>query len=250
MPGSISRKPDFKVAFFSFLAAATFWLMNALNKDGYTTKLDYPLDIKYNDTLYIPTTPLPKQISVNVSGNGWTLFKRQWSLNTLPLEYEILQPLKAKFINTSALTDMVAEQVKDLKINYVVTDTLEIDFDKKISKKIRIEVDSLGINLRKPYVVSSLINITPRTILATGPESLIKSLDNTFTIAIPIKKIDSDFDNDIPLEFPQNTNLSFSHSKVQVSFEVATLQIPIEDLPKPTPKVVKEPKKAKKKSKK
>lgn len=247
MSSKPSTKPDFKLALICLTAATLFWLMNALNKDGYTTKLGYPLKVEFDDSLYIPTTVLPKQISVNVSGNGWTLFRKQFDLNALPLVYPINQPLRTKFINTASLTDLMSDQIKDLKINYVVTDTLELDFDRKITRQIRIEVDSMGINLRKPYVVSSLINITPRKIMVTGPEDAVNGLDGIWLVKIPVKRIDSDYDSELNLDYTKTQGLSLSHDKVQVSFEVDALQSPIIEVPKVVIKPKVEAKKSKKK---
>jgi hypothetical protein len=247
MSSKQSSKPDLKVAILSVLAATLFWLMNALNKDGYTTKLGYPLKVEFNDSLYIPTMVLPKQISVNVSGNGWTLLRRQFAINALPLIYPIKQPLKTKFINTASLTDLMSDQIKDLKVNYVATDTLELDFDRKVTRKIRIEVDSLDISLRKPYVVSSLINITPRSIMITGPEDLVNGLDGVWIVKIPVKRIDTDYDAEINLDYAKDQNLSLSQDKVQVSFEVDALQAEIAAEPTPAPKPKKEENKPKRK---
>ena len=36
-----------KVVALCFLAAATFWFLNALNKDNYNTVVDYPIEIVF-----------------------------------------------------------------------------------------------------------------------------------------------------------------------------------------------------------
>ena len=84
-----------------FLTAFVFWLLNALNKSGYSTKINYPLEIKYNDSLYIATTPLPKQITVSLSSTGWNLLKDNLSLNVPPLVYEIHNPLVVNGLDNS-----------------------------------------------------------------------------------------------------------------------------------------------------
>ncbi len=37
--------------------------MNVLNKDNYSIKLNYPLDIEYDNSAFVPMQPLPKRIS-------------------------------------------------------------------------------------------------------------------------------------------------------------------------------------------
>jgi hypothetical protein len=247
MKASGNRKLNLKIAVLSLGAAAIFWLMNALNKDGYSTKLAYPLQIQYNDSLYCNTLPLPKRLFVNISGNGWALFRRTLALNVSPIIYPITQPLKTKYINTTSLTNQIAEQIKDVKVNYIVADTLDLDFDKKISRKLYIRVDSAAIDLRKPFVVSSLINISPETITIEGPSSILSDVSKEILVPITRKHIDSDYDNEILLDLPKGQNIKSSADKVQVSFEVAALQIPVSSAPTPLP--VEKENKVKKKEK-
>ncbi|MFN8354665.1 MAG: hypothetical protein U0Y10_09475 [Spirosomataceae bacterium] len=234
-PASSTRRFDFKTMVLCLLAAMMFWLMNALNKDGYTTKLSYPLQVSYNDSLFIPTSPLPKQVQVNISGKGWSLLRKSLSFSVNPVVYQVTQPLRAKFINTSSLTDLMSEQVRDVKVNYVVADTLDLEFDRKVVKKIRLQIDSTSINLRRPFVISSVINVNPQLVVFEGPESLLKSFKDTLLVRVPERRIDTDYDSKIALEYLHDPSISTSVEKVQVSFEVAALQIPLSENPKALP---------------
>jgi hypothetical protein len=84
-----SSKTDIKAIFISLMAALIFWVMNALNKDGYSQKISFPLQFSYNDSLYIPTQPLPEKIFVNVSGNGWNLLRKAFALDVTPIVYSV-----------------------------------------------------------------------------------------------------------------------------------------------------------------
>eukprot|EP01035_Chromulina_nebulosa_P049214 gene49214-66821_t len=78
-------KTDYKAVIVSLFAAIIFWIMNALNKEGYSQKISFPIRITYDDSLYIPTQPLPEKISVNVSGNGWDLLRKSLALYKTPI---------------------------------------------------------------------------------------------------------------------------------------------------------------------
>jgi hypothetical protein len=68
--------------------------MNVLNKDNYSIKLNYPLEIEYDNSAFVPMQPLPKRISVNVSGDGWTLLQKSWlNFNANPVVYKVLKIL-------------------------------------------------------------------------------------------------------------------------------------------------------------
>jgi len=208
-------------------AAALFWFLNALNKNGYTLNVEYPVRFVYNDSLFVPTTPLPHTVTVNVSSDGWGLLRHSWlPFRVDPVDYVVQDPIRASIINTASLAATLAEQVKKLQVNYVVADTLEMGFDRRTSKTIQLVADSLHINLAPRYVVSSLINLTPRTIQVTGPDRLIRGLPDTLLVKIPRKRIADNYDEDILLNQIRHPLLRFSADRVSVSFEVGELLSP------------------------
>ncbi|GAB3490048.1 hypothetical protein GCM10027341_01220 [Spirosoma knui] len=218
-------------ALLCLAAAALFWFLNALNKTGYTLNVEYPVRFVYNDSLFIPTSPLPRTVTVNVSSDGWGLLRHSWlPFRIEPVDYVVKNPLQASVINTSSLTAALAEHVKKLQVNYVVADTLEMDFDRRMTKTIRLIPDSLHINLVPPYVVSSVINLTPRTIQVDGPARLVRGLADTLVVKIPRKRIADNYDEEVPLTNLRHPLLHSSADRVAVSFEVGELLSPL-----PTP---------------
>ncbi|GAB3541911.1 YbbR-like domain-containing protein [Spirosoma fluminis] len=218
-------------ALLCLAAAALFWFLNALNKTGYTLNVEYPVRFVYNDSLFIPTSPLPRTVTVNVSSDGWGLLRHSWlPFRVDPVDYVVKNPLQASVINTSSLTAALAEHVKKLQVNYVVADTLEMDFDRRMTKTIRLIPDSLHINMVPPYVVSSVINLTPRTIQVEGPARLVRGLADTLVVKIPRKRIADNYDEEVPLTNLRHPLLHSSADRVAVSFEVGELLSPL-----PTP---------------
>lgn len=196
--------------------------MNVLNKDNYSIKLNYPLSIEYDNSAFVPMQPLPKRISVNVSGDGWSLLQKSWlNFNANPVVYKVLNPNEASFINSTTLTDQITELFPNLHVNYVVADTFELNFERKIRKIIPIRVDSAGINIREGYVISSIINVSPSLISVDGPVSLIRSYPDTIRISVPIPKIQNNFDESLPIPLPVSPLVEVSHRDVYISFEVA-----------------------------
>jgi YbbR domain-containing protein len=216
-------KTDYKAIAICLLAAIIFWIMNALNKDGYSDKISFPLQFSYNDSLYIPTQPLPEKISVNVSGNGWNLLRKAFALDISPIKYAISKPLKTRFLNTGSLADSISDYIKDVKVNYVVADKFELEFDRKISKEFTIKVDSSSISLKDRYVITSLININPRTITMIGPESVLEEMGNTILVKVPSQRLQDNYDDEVKLSLPKNALIKANKDRVAVSFEVAEL---------------------------
>lgn len=216
-------KTDYKAIVICLLAAIIFWIMNALNKEGYSEKISFPLQFSYNDSLYIPTQPLPQKISVNVSGSGWSLLRKALAFDITPIKYTISKPLKTRLLNTGSLTDSLSEYIKDVKINYVVADRFELEFDRKISREFRIKIDSSNISLKDRYVITSLINVNPRTITLTGPESVLDEMGNTILVKVPTRRLQENYDDEVPLPLPKNALIKANKDRVTVSFEVAEL---------------------------
>ena len=205
-----------------------FWVLNALNKNGYTLNVEYPVRFVYNDSLFVPTIPLPRTVTVNVSSDGWGLLRHSWlPFRVDPIDYLVKDPIRASIINTAALTAALAEQVKKLRVNYVVADTLEMSFDRRTTKTIRLVPDSLHINLAPRYMVSSQINLTPRTIQITGPDRLVRGLSDTLLVKISRKRIADNYDEDIILNQFRHPLLRVSTDRVAVSFEVGELLSPL-----------------------
>ena len=218
-----SQKTDYRAVAVSVLAAIVFWIMNALNKEGYSQKMSFPLQFIYNDSLYIPTQQLPEKISVNVSGSGWSLLRKAFTSDATPIKYSVAKPLKTRFLNTGSLTDSLSEYIKDVKVNYVVADRFELEFDRKISKQFTIKVDSANIDLKDRYVISSLINVNPRIITLEGPETVLSEMGSIIYVKVPSKRLQENYDDEVKLPLPQNALVKANKDRVAISFEVAEL---------------------------
>ncbi len=206
------------------LVASLFWLLNALNKDHYSQNIDYPLRFVFNDSLFVPTMPLPRTVRVNVSGDGWRLLGQSWwPFGREAVDYEVKNPLRASVINTASLTQAVSEHIKQLRVNYVMGDTMELGFDRRVTKTIRLIADSTHIDLAPRMVVSSKINITPSTITIEGPARLLNVFPSTLLIKIPGKRIFENYDDELPIYVFRHPAIRASTNRVMVSFEVAEL---------------------------
>jgi hypothetical protein len=219
---SLTSQPSrSRIMLLSLVAAAVIWFFNELNKDGYTLQVRYPIHLTFNDSLYIPITPLPKSVSAVLSGNGWTLLRKSLSFTVAPVTYPLQNPLGINSLNISALAVMMSEQVKDVRITNVVLDNNTLDFEERMTKISVLKIDSLGINLSPKFFVSSIINLRPNTVTFDGPASLVNDIADTITVRVPAQKIRGNYDEELPIRYPQSTLLKASAERVFVSFEVA-----------------------------
>ncbi|AEI49561.1 hypothetical protein [Runella slithyformis] len=212
-----------RILLLSMVAATIIWLFNELNKEGYTLQVQYPIHLTYNDSLYIPITPLPKSVTATLNGNGWTLLRKSLSFTVSPVQYPITNPLVTRSLNSALLTTLMHEQVKDVRMTNVMLDINSLDFEERMVKTTVLRADSANLDLLPRFVVSSFINLRPSTVTFDGPASLVTDIADTILVRVPAKKIRGNYDEELLIRYPQSPLLKASADRVFVSFEVAEL---------------------------
>ena len=187
--------------------------------------------------------PLPTAIKIDVSSGGWNLFRRTLIFGVDPLKVELDNPSEVNFLTQSFLSPIVEDQLEGLKINYIVTDTLFLNIERKITKRMRLKVDSLNLSLEKDYQLISSIDIRPNHMMLIGPESIINSFETDFDITPDDNEIDEDFDSrvEVPIVFkdliqsePNEVNVSFEVDRfknVNIEVPIALQNFPINRIP-------------------
>lgn len=224
-----SSNENFKVVVLCIFAAATFWVFNALN-DNYSTRIDYPIAFVYPDSTHVVVEPLPKSIEIDVSGGGWNLLRRTFWFNIDPLKITLEQPENTSFVLASSLQSSVLDQLSDLKVNQILSDTLHVAIDREVEKVIRVVVDSSDISLENNHRIVSPLQLSSDSIILRGPERFIKIIPLIYTLQVENEKISSDyrekikvpdFDSKLIKRKPEEIQLSFSVAKyINSSFKV------------------------------
>lgn len=213
---------NLKVALLCFLAAATFWVLNALNKDNYTTVVDFPIEFSYDQEEFMPVSAPPERIKVEINGNGWDLLRKYFKINETPFQIEMENPSSRQFLLTSEIRRALAESISPSNLVSIVTDTVRFDIDRIVSRKIKVEIDSNAQTLAKNYRFAGKISIEPSTITIKGPTSKLEQLEGVYKIALGENKINKSFNKIIPLELPKEFEdfLSIQEESVHVRFDV------------------------------
>ncbi len=216
----ISRRSDLKVVILCFIAATTFWFLNALNKD-YSTRLLYPVTFVFDDSTYIATRPLPDKLALNVSGYGWNLLRKSVLPSANPLQFAIPAPMRTHYLTGITMLPSVTEQLQDIRVNYIMDDTLFFDFDRRVSKQIALRVDSANVSLAENYRIVSPISLEPAFITLEGPATLVGKLPNEIYIDLPTEDIDEEYNETLPVDYIQNSLITADEARVRVRFAVA-----------------------------
>lgn len=211
---------NWKAVVLCLLAATVFWFFNALNK-SYSANINFPLAFDYNHEGYVPVTNLPEQIRINVSGIGWDLFRKSSGLKVPALVIPLERPSEIKKIVGSTLPVLFSNQLNGLQINFVLTDTVFVDIDERIKRKVRLQVDSINKYTHPDYGIVNDVIIKPDSVLLEGPKRIIDALKPVLKISLPIRNIDSNFKEEIA--FQNNKLINREPSSIEVSFDVEKL---------------------------
>ncbi len=215
------------------IAATTFWFFNALN-NTYTTRINYPIEFIFDDTEVVVVEKLPNRVSLDVSGGGWNLLRRTLWFRVNPLQIRLENPSERKYILGATLKPLIAEQINEVNLNYIVTDTIPINIERKMYKKVAVEIDSANISLGSYHRITSPLSVFPDSIEVQGPSSYIDSLADFISIQISKKDIVQDYKADVTVRpenasdliqvFPENVVVSFEVSPYTIQEKVVSLE--------------------------
>ncbi|QIX61475.1 hypothetical protein HER32_09915 [Hymenobacter sp. BT18] len=163
-----------------FLAASTFWLLNALNK-VYTTRITYPLEWRYDARRYVPVQPLPREVAVNVTGRGWKLLRRSLMLDVRPAEIQLERLPSTRFVAAQQMRPSLLAAMEGLQLNYVLTDTIFVEFDRLVTRRLPLMLSPTADGAALPFVA----RFEPDSISFRGPSQVIARLSSPYLVHLP-----------------------------------------------------------------
>jgi YbbR domain-containing protein len=213
---------NFKVAALCFMAAATFWVLNALNKDNYTTVVDFPIEIIYDANEFMAVEKLPNRLKLEINGNGWDLLRKYFKVNESPLLIEINNPSTKDYLLTSEIRRGLAESLNPTNLASILTDTVKFKIDKIVTRKIKIQADTSANTLAKNFRLTSPIETDPSVVNIKGPTSILQKLDGLLKVNLKEDKINKNFNKIITLDLPDSLKefLELEEESVHIRFEV------------------------------
>jgi len=216
-PSSIISQP--KILLYCFIAGFFIWLFNELNNRS-NANIQYPINFNYkdNDELFVVNPP-PKFIEISINGTGWNLLRNLLKLNIRSAEYQINKPSQTKFLISSSLIPNISQSLEGVNLNYVVTDSIFFNIELKSTKNLNVIIDSSKISFKENFEKVSNILLSHNEIKVEGPQSLISSLEEDYTVSIDNQNISSNYDEDIKIE-GLNEYLTATPDKINLSFEV------------------------------
>jgi hypothetical protein len=213
---------NWKAVLLCVFAATVFWFFNALNK-SYSANINFPLTIQFDEERYAPAAALPEHIRLNVSGTGWNVLRKSSGLKVPPLILVLEHPAEVKKIVGSGMAPLVAPQLEGLQVNFVLTDTLQVDIQPKVKRRFLVHIDSVHRYVRMGFGPAGPVQIQPDSVWLEGPEALITSLPKAIQVTIPQDNIVGSFDEELEVGIPSEY-INRDPPVVRVRFETEAVQ--------------------------
>ena len=222
----VQKRQYWRIVLVCFLAAATFWILNALNHI-HTTRIFYPIRFVYDSRVLMPLHPLPTEVALNVTGKGWNLLRLQLGITeTEPARLPIQNLPEATFLTGQTLAPAIRKELRGINLNFVATDTINFRFDRRVARQINITLDSSSLHLATGYRLESPVRIVPNKVTLTGPAFLLDTIPGKVSLRLPRKTISKDYKETVALPFLQNPLISADIKHTVISFEVAKQLLP------------------------
>lgn len=221
MKSKLNNPWDIKAITLCIIIATLVWLFNALNK-SYTTTISYPVIFRTSQSEVVALVPPPTSLELEVTGHGWNIFNKNLGIGVAPISIDLLNVLRVKKFDTRKILPLLSANIKDLKINHIIPDTLLLHYDKITTKKVNIYLHPDQIPSKEGYKITSNIEIKPNTILFKGAASVIAAFPDTLFLTLEDQEIEDNYEQTVNITYPQQTPaVQPELSKVKVSFQTS-----------------------------
>lgn len=201
------QEPSFYRAITAcLLAAVLFWQMNALNKT-YITRLNFPLAWHYDSARYVSLRPLPTQVGVTVTGQGWRLLRANMGWGTHPADLRPMPYPGTRYLPDESWRRGLQNALEGVQVNEWSGDTLRLTFDRVLIRRILL---TLPADSARRYTVT----FTPAAVTFRGPSSLVQTLRSPYPVALPAP--DKDGNAEITLVVPARMRVSAATVRVHL----------------------------------
>ena len=209
-----------RIFLLSLFLSFVFWVMITLNRE-YNVRLDFAVSFDYPKEGVVVVAPLPERVALNVSGVGWNLFKNAPFMAAEPLKIALPNPTAVKIFDKSSLFSLFSEQLGDIRLNYVVTDSLKVDIQRQIIRPISVLVNRSSIALEEGYRITSPIQVLPETFYVTGPEEFVQKLPMDYVLDLgSAEALKDDFEENLSVNISTNKLVRVDAPTIKVRFSV------------------------------
>ncbi|SDC98682.1 hypothetical protein SAMN04488104_101148 [Algoriphagus faecimaris] len=219
---SPKKLSNLKVVVLCVAAATTFWILNALNKDDYTTIVDFPIEFNYDQENFMAIKPLPESVPIEISGNGWDLLRKYFNINNTAFTIELDRPDNSNHLLTADLKRTFSEFISPTQLISMVDDSIHYSIEPLITAKLTPVLDSASYTLAKNRRLVAPPTFEPSEISLRGPKSLVELFDGNFPIKLDENRLDNSISKMVELSISKELEefMQLEENAIQVNLEL------------------------------
>jgi hypothetical protein len=224
---------------FSFFLALSLlmWLLNALNKN-YTTEIKYPISYSKFPQGKVLVNDLPKSLILKVNAHGYALLSYKIINRPVPISFSVNAYTMNRYPGDASsfylLTNYAREQVSrqlssELQLVDITPDTLKFKFAELVEKRVPVFLD-LAYDISKQFTYADEISISPDTILVSGPNTVVDTMQNIYTQHVNLGILEKSYSGALSLKHYPGVKMEAQRVNCVINIEKLTeiqLQVPI-----------------------
>lgn len=218
------------------LLSAFLWSLIRLSKN-LLREVSVPVVVTNLPAHQVLMPSAPNAIKLLVEGNGFTLLKTYSQNEALSVDYTDLKHIEgAQYcLSKSTREKLTNTYLSNFKIRSVVSDTLTLLLEKKVSKKIPVLMQ-LNVEYAKEYQLTEL-RITPDSVTAYGSQKAIDTLTQVTFQYTKKKLIKDNFSKNYSLKNTKYITYDFHTIKMEafvdkVSEQLLKVPVQVVNVPK------------------
>jgi YbbR domain-containing protein len=212
----------------------------SLSKE-YSITISFPVNYVNLPKDKVIANNLPATIDIEIKATGFSLlfYKIRQQRETILLDINDALPYKAKnhyyLFSNSRIDKITAQFSNEIKILKINPDTIFLNYNKKITKKVPVIAD-INIDFESQYQLTDSIKIEPDFINISGAADVLEKINYVRTTPMNLKKVSSPLILKLGiLKSSDLKQIEFSSASVQAmvnvkKFTEASLELPIEVL--------------------
>lgn len=208
---------------FALLFSLSLWVIVNMGRD-YNVTMMVPIQVTNLPDDVALSSEVPDNAAVSVSGEGWSLFNLYMNPPNLTLNVENQQ------VNMFEQVRQQIGSVSDVNVMQVDPMFLEIETEQRVSRMVPI-ASRININTRNQFGVIGTPEISPDSVMISGPASRVEDIDSWSTAQAEYQDVHSQLAFNVDLQEPpagitiRPTLVSFSADVAE--FTEAEVRIPV-----------------------
>jgi hypothetical protein len=211
------KEKKLTILIISLIFASLVWLSVNMGNTFQTT-IELPIRIEHLSADKAIATPLPKTIGLKIQSDGWHLLNVILSPN-LRYTIDFSQLSRKDTVFTYNDLNKHINLPKDIHIFETSPETVYVQIDDKITKRIPVEPDVTTLYKEGFGIVGSIL-ANPESISVTGARNLLNKIHSWKTEHIIIRDINAPVSTTASLLDSLNLEIERSHSTALLSFDV------------------------------